>query len=139
MIHIKAVLHILGTLLLFLGAALILPAIVAFIYDESDAISFLITIAISVIMGLAVFFGAKSDQELRIKDGFLVVTFSWVLFAFIGALPFYISGYIPSYTDAFFETMSGFTTTGASILTNIEALPHGLLFWRSFTHWLGGM
>jgi trk system potassium uptake protein TrkH len=139
MIHIKAVLHILGTLLLFLGAALILPAIVAFIYDEGDAISFLITIAISVIMGLAVFFGAKSDQELRIKDGFLVVTFSWVLFAFIGALPFYISGYIPSYTDAFFETMSGFTTTGASILTDIEALPHGLLFWRSFTHWLGGM
>ena len=139
MIHIKPVLNILGALLIFLGISLIFPAIIAFLYAENDFNSFLVTIGFSIVLGLIIFLITRTQEELRAKDGFIIVTFGWLFFALIGALPFYLSGYIPSFTDAFFETMSGFTTTGASILTNIEALPHGLLFWRSFTHWLGGM
>lgn len=139
MIHFKPVLNILGALLVFLGVSLMFPAIVAYYYDEGDFVSFLITIALSMVLGLLIFLFTRTKEELRAKDGFIIVTFGWFFFAIIGALPFYLSGFIPSFTDAFFETMSGFTTTGASILTDIEALPHGLLFWRSFTHWLGGM
>jgi len=135
----NAVIKILSSLLLFLAASLIPPASIAFYYQEGDFIAFLITIGLSLIIGLVGYFRTKLLRELRPKESFLIVTAGWLLFAVIGALPFTISGFIPSYTDAFFETMSGFTTTGASILTNIEALPHGLLFWRSFTHWLGGM
>ena len=118
---------------------LILPIIVSLIYSEDDLIALIISAIISLLIGVVMFFSFRTAYELRIRDGFLLVSLSWLVFAFIGALPFYFSGSIPSYTDAFFETMSGFTTTGASILTNIEAMPHGLLFWRSFTHWLGGM
>lgn len=73
------------------------------------------------------------------RDGYFVVTISWIVFSFVGMLPYYIGNYIPSVTNAFFETMSGFTTTGASILNNIESLPHGILFWRSMTQWIGGL
>ena len=135
----RAVIHILCALLIFLGAALIVPALIALFYQEGDVNAFFITIAIVWIIGFGGFFSSKTTAELRPKDGFFIVTIGWLLFSFIGALPFTLSGFIPSYTDAFFETMSGFTTTGASILNNIEALPHGLLFWRSLTHWLGGM
>jgi len=116
-----------------------IPAAVAWFYGENDFIAFIYTIVITFILGSIGFVLTRKSDEIRARDGFLVVTFGWILFALLGALPFLFSGYIPSYTDAFFETMSGFTTTGASILTNIESLPHGLLFWRSFTHWLGGM
>ena len=81
----------------------------------------------------------KPEYLLTTRDGFLLVTSSWILSAAVGCLPLYLSGAIPSFTDAFFETMSGFTTTGASILTEIESLPKSILFWRSLTHWLGGM
>jgi trk system potassium uptake protein TrkH len=118
---------------------MLLPVLVSLIYGEDDLISLLISAAIPAILGMILFFSCKIDHELRIREGFALVTSGWLLFAIIGAFPFLISGYIPSYTDAFFETMSGFTTTGATILTDIEKLPHGLLFWRSFTHWLGGM
>ncbi|MCK5146406.1 TrkH family potassium uptake protein [bacterium] len=139
MINYRVVLHILSALLIFLAISLIAPAAIAFFYKEGDFNAFLITIGISLIIGIIGLLSNKSTGELRPKDGFLIVTVGWLLFAFIGALPFKLSGFIPSYTNAFFETMSGFTTTGASILTDIEALPHGLLFWRSLTHWLGGM
>ena len=139
MFHYKPVLNILSALLIFLAAALALPTLVAFLYEKSDLHAFLVTIGIALGIGIPAFFITRSKEELQIRDGFIVVSFGWFIFALIGALPFVLSGFIPSYTDAFFETMSGFTTTGASILTNIEALPHGLLFWRSFTHWLGGM
>lgn len=139
MINFKAVFNVLFALLLFLAASLLFPAGVAYIYDGPDLPSFLITIGITTIIGIAGYLPTRMQVELRAKDGFVIVTGGWLLFAALGALPFYLSGFIPSYTDAFFETMSGFTTTGASILTDIEALPHGLLFWRSFTHWLGGM
>lgn len=139
MINSKAIAHILFALLLFLCASMTVPAVIAYFYGEGDFNSFLITISVTLTLSLMGFFATRSEAELRSKDGFLIVTAGWILYAGIGALPFTLSGYIPSYTDAFFETMSGFTTTGGSILTNIEALPHGLLFWRSFTHWLGGM
>ncbi len=139
MLNYRAIIQILSALLVFLGVSLIAPAGIAYFYREGDFNAFLITIGISIVVGFIGLFSSKTNKELRPKDGFLIVTAGWLLFALIGALPFKISGFIPSYTDAFFETMSGFTTTGASILTNIEGLPHGLLFWRSLTHWLGGM
>ena len=83
--------------------------------------------------------GSRSKREPAIRDGFAIVTFGWLVFALFGAIPFTLSGAIPSYLDAVFETMSGFTTTGATILTNVEILPRSLLFWRAATHWLGGM
>lgn len=139
MINFRAVIHILSALLIFLGVSLIPPTLIAWFHHEGDFLALVVTIAIAWMLGLLGFFSSKAPSDLRPKDGFLIVTAGWLLFAFIGALPFRLSGFIPSYTDAFFETISGFTTTGASILTNIEALPHGLLFWRSLTHWLGGM
>jgi trk system potassium uptake protein TrkH len=139
MINYKAVLNILFALLIFLCASLIIPALIALFYDDGDFWSFVITIIGTLLVGVPGYFMTRHNTELHLKEGFLIVSSGWILFALIGALPFKISGFIPSYTDAFFETMSGFTTTGASILNNIEALPHGLLFWRSFTHWLGGM
>lgn len=139
MTNTKAIINVLSALLIFLAVALLLPSLVAFLYDEPDLPSFLYTGAGALLLGVAGFFPTRAQVELRMKDGFVIVTAGWLLYASIGALPFYLSGAIPSYTNAFFEAMSGFTTTGASILTDIEALPHGALFWRSFTHWLGGM
>jgi trk system potassium uptake protein TrkH len=139
MINYRGVARVLSALLILLGISLLVPALIALFYKEGDLEAFLVAIAVAWIIGLAGFLTTRKTGELRAKDGFLIVSASWILFALIGALPFSISGFIPSYSDAFFETMSGFTTTGASILNNIEALPHGLLFWRSLTHWLGGM
>ncbi len=140
MLNLRAINNIVGALLLFLTISLIPPALISWYYGGSDLKGFLVTIVLCGVTGSLVFLATrKHGEELRVKDGFMIVTISWLLFAAFGALPFYISGGIPSYTDAFFETMSGFSTTGATILTNIEALPHGLLFWRSQTHWMGGM
>lgn len=137
--NIRAILYVLGALLLFLALSMLFPAAVAFLYGEDDLIPLLMSAGISAVLGAILFFVFKIRHELRVREGFALVSFGWLFFAAVGALPFILSGYIPSYTDAFFETMSGFTTTGATILTDIEILPHGLLFWRSFTHWLGGM
>ncbi len=119
---------------------LIIPFIISLIYEEDCAIPFLITIVISAIIGTAlVLFGKTKNEVIYAKEGFLTVFLSWILLSFIGALPFTLSGEIPSYVDALFETVSGFTTTGASILTDVESMSKGLLFWRSLTHWIGGM
>ena len=139
MINIRTLLNVLGALFIFLSITLLIPAFVSIIYREDDLFSILISSGISLLIGLILVVSFRVTVDLKIKEGFALVTLSWLSFALIGALPFYISGYIPSYTDAFFETMSGFTTTGATILPDVEILPHGLLFWRSFTHWLGGM
>ena len=139
MIHYRAITNVLFALLIFLGASLLLPSLVALLYGENDLLPLLLTSLGASATGIIGFLTTRSQVEFRHKEGFVIVTFGWILFAIVGALPFYFSGYIPAYTDAFFETMSGFTTTGATILTDIEALPHGLLFWRSLTHWLGGM
>ncbi len=121
---------------------MVLPLIVSAIYKEDCYLSFLLVILISLGVGLALSaLSRPKDKTIYAREGFIIVALSWVTFSAIGALPFVISGEIPSYVDAFFETVSGFTTTGASILSGpqIEAMSQGTLFWRSFTHWVGGM
>ena len=136
----RYVFHLFGKILIAMTALLALPMIVSLIYKEACYSSFLITMVISLVTGLAVSFIFKTeDKVIFAKEGFLIVALSWIGMSAIGALPFVISGEIPSYVDAFFETVSGFTTTGASILDDVESLSHGMLFWRSFTHWIGGM
>jgi len=133
------VLRILGHLLIFLSFAMATSLPWSFYYGEDDWQYILLSSLISLAFGALSLIKPKQQEDLRPKEGFAIVAFAWIVYAMFGALPFYLSGYIPSYTDAFFETMSGFTTTGATILTDIEKLPYGLLFWRSLTHWLGGM
>jgi len=137
--HIYLVIHILGFLLIFLSAAMLLPIPFSLYYGEGDYIFFIIAALITFVVGFAAFKFTRLDRDVHAREGFAIVTLGWISFSLLGCLPFLLSGYIPSLTDAFFETMSGFTTTGASILVDVEKLPHGLLFWRSFTQWLGGM
>lgn len=119
---------------------MVLPLIVSAIYKEDCYLSFLLVIILSLGFGLVLTtLSHPRDKTIYAREGFIIVALSWVTFSAIGALPFVISGEIPFYVDAFFETVSGFTTTGASILTDIESLSRGILFWRSFTHWVGGM
>jgi trk system potassium uptake protein TrkH len=137
--NLRSVLHLQGWLLIFLGGAMLTPIPFSLYYRSDDLLAFLTSALVTMGAGLTVIRHTDIERDVRVREGFAIVTFGWFLAAAFGALPFVISGAIPSYTDAFFETMSGFTTTGASILTDIEALPRGVLFWRSFTHWLGGM
>lgn len=137
--HIYLVIHILGFLLIFLSAAMLLPIPFSLYYGGGDWIYFIISALITFATGFAAFKFTRLDREVRAREGFAIVTLGWISFSLLGCLPFILSGYIPSLTNAFFETMSGFTTTGATILVDVETLPHGLLFWRSLTHWLGGM
>lgn len=135
----KMIIYILGKMLGVEGALLLIPALVSLIYGEKTGVSFLIVaVALGVIY---LIFGRKKPKNNRIygKEGFAVVGLAWVLWSLFGALPFVISGAIPNYVDAFFETVSGFTTTGSTILQEIESLPKGINFWRCFTHWIGGM
>lgn len=130
-----------GILLLVLGCSLIPALLVAFIYREPvSAKSFLAAIIPCFLLGYILMKKFRPSQmRLKARDGFLIVSLCWLLASLIGAVPLFISGAIPSYVDAFFEVCSGFSTTGSSILTDIESLPKSMLFWRSFTHWLGGM
>jgi len=137
--NLRAVLHIIADLIVFEGLSLLLPVVVALIYGDGDAWTILVSSVICLISGGLLVTVTRNQSELKLREGFAIVVFGWTALTFFGALPFVLSGAIPSYTDAFFETMSGFSTTGATILRNIEAMPHGLLFWRSMTHWLGGM
>ncbi len=132
-------LRILGALLLFLAASLLVPLPFSFYYADGIWSAFVFSAFICLIIGGLLFRYCKSPKELTVREGFAVVTFGWTVFAVFGALPYLISGAVTSPLNAVFETMSGFTTTGSTILTDIEALPQSLLFWRSLTHWLGGM
>ncbi|MBR7132532.1 MAG: TrkH family potassium uptake protein [Clostridia bacterium] len=136
----KMVFYMLGNIIK-LEAVLMAPAVVcSLIYRDNGLIPFLITIAVALILGFTLtLLNKPKDKTIFAREGFVIVALAWVALSAIGALPFVISGEIPSYTDAFFETVSGFTTTGASILKDVEAMSKGLLFWRSFTHWIGGM
>lgn len=126
--------------ILTVESILMLPALtIAFYTNEHDKIAFLITIIITSIIGFIMSKKTVIKDNINVRDGLAIVTLGWIFASLFGALPFYLSGSIPSYIDAFFETVSGLTTTGASILSNVEGLPHGSLFWRSFTHWIGGM
>ena len=136
----KFVFRLLGKLLMVTSALMVLPLIVSIIYKEECYTSFLLSMGISLAIGFPLTVFCKTeDRVIYAKEGFVIVALSWLSMSAIGALPFFLSGEIPNYVDAFFETVSGFTTTGASILTDVEAMSHGILFWRSFTHWVGGM
>jgi len=137
--HFSSIARVLGTLLLVTGGSMLLPLICALYYDEGDFNAILASGIITAGLGLPLWWFFRKEYELGIKDGIALAVFGWVLVSALSALPFMIHGSIPSFTDAFFEMMSGYTTTGATILTDIETLPHGLLFWRSETHLLGGM
>ena len=139
--NFKIVSYIVGRIMQLEAALFMLPLITSLIYGEiKSAVSFLISAAIALVIGLFLsYVTGKNDKLLFAREGFATVAVAWILMSAVGALPFVISGQIPSYVDALFETISGFTTTGASILANVEALGKGMLFWRSFTHWLGGM
>ena len=136
----RMVFYMLGKIIFIEALLLMLPFAVSLIYGESCAWAFLITVGIAATVGLLLTLISKPSTKLiYAKEGFVFVALAWIFMALIGALPFTISGEIPNYIDAVFETVSGLTTTGASILNNVEALSHGILFWRSFTHWIGGM
>ena len=138
--NIKLIFRVLGFLSLVEGIAMLLALLVSAIYGEHDFKAFLISSGISAASGaLILLLTRNASRDIGKREGFIIVSFSWIIFSFFGSLPYILSGSIPNFTDAFFETISGFTTTGSSILADIEALPHGILFWRSLTQWLGGM
>lgn len=133
------IIYILGQLLRFEAIFLSLPTVVGFLYKESDAYIYLGLALAIYLLGTLLTCKHPSIRQLHTKDGFITVALGWIILSIFGALPFVFTGDIPSYIDALFETISGFTTTGASILSDVEALSHANLFWRSFTHWIGGM
>jgi len=140
--NIKIVLKMISLLLLIIAGFMVVPAgIAAYCRETASLYSFLYTIAgtLTISVFFLFLFRKVKSNKLSTRDGFLFVTGSWVFASFCGALPFYLSDCIPSFTNAFFETISGFSTTGASILTGTDTLPRSMLFWRSLTHWLGGM
>lgn len=137
----KMVFYMIGQMIKLEAALLVLPLLVSLIYREHEtALSFLITIGIALVLGFALtlIFRTK-NRVIYAKEGFVIVALTWLALSAVGCLPFIISGEIPSFFDAFFETVSGFTTTGASVVIDVESMSHGILFWRSFTHWIGGM
>ncbi len=131
--------RILGAMLLFLAAALLVPIPFSLYFSDGATGVFIISSLITLMTGVLLFLGCRSNKELSVREGFAVVTFGWIFYTLFGALPYLLSGSIPNVVDACFETMSGFTTTGATILQVIEGLPESILLWRSLTHWIGGM
>ena len=130
--------YLLGLILLIEAALMALPAAVALIFGE-NAMPFFLTMAILIAVSMPALIFKPKNRRIFAKDGFVMVALAWILMSLFGALPFVFDGAIPNFANAFFETVSGFTTTGATILTEIESLNRGILFWRSFTHWIGGM
>ena len=147
--HVKTILNILGAMLALTGFTMVVPALIAWGYNEPDLVGHLQSMGICMGIGIPVWLFTRKSRSLNNKDGFVIVTLSWLLVALAGAMPFYLSGAIPNFTDAWFESMSGVTTTGATIIGNpntlphlpngIESLNHGVLYWRSFIQWIGGM
>lgn len=138
--NLKIIVRVLGFLLVVEGVAMLLALAVALLYGEHDIVAFLISAGINLTLGGAIVAAtSNAKKDIGKREGFIIVSMVWIVFSFFGSLPYIISHSIPGFTDAFFETMSGFTTTGSSVLNDIEALPHGILFWRSMTQWLGGM
>lgn len=131
--------YILGSVLKIEAALMLLPCIVAFIYKETEGRHFFLVAVVSGILGIVLTIRKPGNHVFYLKEGCIITSLSWIVLSIIGAVPFVLTGEIPSFTNALFETVSGFTTTGATILSDIEALSHASLFWRSFTHWIGGM
>lgn len=139
MFHPKAIFRIIGLLLIFEALFLMSSVLVALYYGEPTDTLLLSAAVMAGFGSLFAYICRKAGRNVSRKDGYIVVTTIWVVFSLFGSIPYILSGYIPSFTDAFYETMSGFTTTGSSILSNIESLPKSLLFWRMMTHWIGGL
>lgn len=140
MIHFKTIFRIIGSLLLLLAAIFFLFSIASPFLAGNDLFSFLVSALTTTLVGLwCCVIGKGSNGEFSRRDSYITITVCWIAFALFGSLPYWLGGHIPDFTDAFFESMSGFTTTGASILDNIESQPHALLLWRSLTQWLGGL
>ena len=138
--NIKIIIRVSGFLIFVEGVAMLLALLISLIYQENDTTGFIISSGINLLSGAAlILLTQNANKDIGKREGFIIVTIAWIIFSLLGSLPYIFTGAITSYTDAFFETMSGFTTTGSSILNNIEDLPHGILFWRGLTHWLGGM
>lgn len=139
----RNILHILGALLFFLGLAMLFPLAWSFYYGDSDQLALALSLVLTSGTGAVLYwyFRPRDDDDAALthRDGFLVVSLGWILAGLFGALPYLFAGILPSFTDAFFESISGFTTTGATVLSGLDDLPRGILFWRSFTQWLGGM
>ncbi|MBN2515164.1 MAG: TrkH family potassium uptake protein [Deltaproteobacteria bacterium] len=138
---VKSILYILGAFLFFLGLAMIFPLAWALYYGEGDLKALALSMLITMACGGILYFSFKPDEDITLshREGFLIVATGWFFAGFFGALPYFIHGVLPCFTDAFFESISGFTTTGATVIKHIEGIPHGILFWRSLTQWLGGM
>ncbi|MGB5667172.1 MAG: potassium transporter TrkG [Maribacter sp.] len=136
----KIIFHLMGLLLLFNGLFMLIAAVVSGIYDDGATLDIALASIVSMFIGItSMYFTREHKKEVKRKEGYIIVAFGWIVMTISGMLPYLFSGSIPSITNAFFETMSGYTTTGASILDDIEALPEGILLWRSLTHWIGGM
>lgn len=131
--------YIIGYVLAFEAAFMVLPCIVAVIYQESEGWSFVITAAVCLLLGFLLLRKKPENRVFYVKEGFVTVALSWIVLSVMGSIPFLLTGSMTNPVDALFETVSGFTTTGASILADVEALSRSVLFWRSFTHWIGGM
>ena len=131
--------YILGWILMLEAGLLLLSCVVAVVYRERAGLSLVGTALLCAVAGGCMTVKKPSDHKIYAKEGFVIVALSWIVMSCLGAVPFVLSGAIPSYIDALFETASGFSTTGASILSDVESLPRCILFWRSFTHWIGGM
>lgn len=135
----RIILNLLGKLVLIEGVCMLLPALVGAFYREREAIGILVVAVIVIAAGLLLHLVKAENRKIRAREGFVITGMSWVILSLIGSVPFLISGAIPHFTDAVFEASSGFTTTGASVLPDPSVLPHCVLLWRSFTHWIGGM
>ncbi|MEJ2153453.1 MAG: potassium transporter TrkG, partial [Gemmatimonadota bacterium] len=137
--HGRVVLHVVGLLTAFAGLTMLVPAAVSFAFGEPAAIPLLAASGITAVAGLIALRSTGQVDDISIRDGFAIVTLGWLAVALFGSLPYLLTGAVPSFTRAFFESMSGLTTTGATIVGNIDDLPRGLVLWRSQTQWMGGM
>ena len=139
--NIALVLNLVGVVLIFSSMFMLLPILISFLYKGDDLTALGISFLITLFSGILIYFFTKNQKKIELKhrDGFAVVTLSWLIMSLFGSLPYILSGTLPSFTGAYFESMAGFTTTGASVLSNLESLPKGILMWRSLTQWMGGM
>jgi len=138
-VNFKTIINILAALLIVMGISMLMPLLISYMYGEPDFSGHLKSSIICFCLGLPIWYITRKNRSLSSKDGFAIVSLAWLLVALTGTFPFYFTDSITSFTDAWFESMSGVTTTGSSILSDIEILPHGVLFWRSFLQWIGGM
>jgi trk system potassium uptake protein TrkH len=139
-LNYKIIFHFLGLLLLFNGGFMLLAALISYIYKDGVTLPIVYSGLIALFIGgLIMLITKKPNKEMGKREGYIVVTFGWLIMALSGTMPYLLTDAIPNFTNAFFETISGYTTTGSTILNDIESLPEGLLFWRSLTHWIGGM